>query len=295
MDGAYSWRCNYLLDPSAAGGKAFPDSTVDDPDRAWLGPFPHPAAATSEQYKTRFLVARLARDEEGRIVGQDNKPLDMTEEGSRAKAKVLTFDPWKDMDRVITLDPAWKDKGSDNWAVTAAGIDPYGVAFQLETQSGTDGLEGWLSALDAMERVYKPRAIGFGAGGIQDSIIQNMMRTDARLRRIRGRIVSLKEVRDSKETRIRNGAAENLKMFKLLLLPPTIVGDDCGASITRDEMRGYRGGKNAVDGILDTLWMIFAVARRVQTREEREEGERNARNQRYRQTIDPILGVPIAA
>lgn len=294
MEGAYSWRCNYLLDPSAAGGKMFPDKIVDDPDRAWMGPFPHPASLTSEQYKHRFLIARLVRDDEGRVIGKDNKPLDITEEGYRAKAKVLTYDPWKDLDRVITLDPAWKD-GGNNWAVTAAGIDPYGVAFQLETQSGNNGLEGWLSALDALERAYKPRIIGFGAGAYQDEIVKNLMRTDARLRRMRGRITPLKETGDSKETRIRNGAAEPYKQFKLLLLPPTIVGDDCGASATRDEMRAYRAGKNAVDGILDTLWMIRAVARRVQTREDREADERNARLQRYRHTIDPILGVPVAA
>ncbi len=310
-EGAQSWRCNNLLDPGIGGGRLFADRIINDPDRAWMGPFQHPKARIpkfAKQFESRFIVARFARDEEGRVVDKDKHPLiEQYQDASgvtrtrlvadwRKRAHILRFDPWADLDRVLTVDPAWKD-GGNNWAVTASGVDPWMVKFQLETQSDTDGLDGWVEALAEMDEIYRPRVIGFGAGGYQDPMVQNLLRTDKRLRKLRGRIIPLSENEGSKWSRIKGGVAEALKMYRLMLLPPSTSEDgDYGAAMTRAEMQKLKkGDKNAKDGILDTLWMVDAVARRVRTQEDREQAKKDLlrRQSERRLMIDPVLGVPL--
>jgi hypothetical protein len=291
VDGARSWRCNYLLDAYAGGQRLFPASLVDDPDRSWLGPYVYPGADKRPEYRDRFLVARYLRDAEGRPLDKKDRPLDVKADADwRTKAKTRVYDPWRDLDRVMTLDPSWV-QGGNNWAVTAGGIDPEGVAFVLETRSGTDGMEGWIEAVADLDAIYRPRVIGFGAGGYQDPMVQNLLKTDKRLRRLRNRVVSIKEGNTTKPARIRGGVAEPLRMYRLLLDRSEL------GQATRDEMKAYKGDAKAVDGILDSLWMIFAVAKRKRTPEEREESARLAMeaDKRRRRQIDPALGVPVAA
>jgi hypothetical protein len=248
-------------------------------------------------------VARFARDEQGRVIGKDNKALidkdgkalDLREPSIRATAKVLLYDPWTQLDRVITLDPAWAE-GGDNWALTAAGIDPYLVKFQLETRSGTTGVDGWIDALLAMDEFYRPRIIGFDKGGYQDPVIQNMLKTDRRLRKLRGRIFPVPHNNINKKARIRAGVSEPLAMYRWMLLPhSTSDAGDFGAQATRDEMKAYKGDKNAIDGILDSMAMVDAIAKRRMTSEEEKDAEREARvrDAQRRRMMDPVLGIPL--
>lgn len=288
--GARAWRCNYLLDAYAGDARMFSSSLVDDVARQWLGPFKYPNADKRTELRDRFLVARYVRDAEGRVVGKDDKPLDCSVEGWSKLAKKRVYDPWRDLDRVLTLDPSWV-QGGDNWALTVAGIDAEGVKFQLETRAGTDGMEGWILALAELDALYRVRVIGFGAGGYQDPMVQNILRTDKRLRHLKGKVVAIKEGNTAKKSRIRAGVAEPLRMYRWLLAPAEF------GQATRDEMKRYKGDAKAIDGILDSLSMVDAIAKRRTSAEEREEAARRARESGAyrRRTIDPALGVPYAA
>lgn len=274
IDGARSWRCNYLLDAYAGGARLFPPSLVDDVERWWMGPYEH-------KDKNKFIVARFKRDDEGRIV--TNK------DGKRV---VLSFDPWKDLDVVAAIDPAWSDSGAaDNWAVSVVGFDYDGVAFQLETASDTTGLDGWIEALQEIDERYRIRTIGFDGGAYQDAVIQNTIKTDKRLRRVRGRMVKVPHNNRSKIARIREGVAERMKRHAYLI-DPSELGQP-----TRDEMKAYRATGKDVDGILDSLAMAPAVFRTRRSPDERErarEAEQRA-EQAYRRSVHPALGVSIAA
>lgn len=301
--GIRSWRNNYLLNPQAGGAQFFTESLVNDPDRMYQT---RAAKMSDGKYDPsgKFYVRRYARDEQGRPIHKTTgKPLAQYEMVNNRKAetkwrddaKVLTLNPWSDMDRVMTIDPSYAG-GGDRWAVTVAGIDYDGVKYPLETMAGEDGQEGWIEAADDLEKFYRPRVIGFGAGGMQKQVVPNMFQNDPRLRRMKSRLVPVSEAIESKKARIRNGVLEPLKIYKILL-PPHASGEagDFGAQIIRDEMIGYKGDKKAVDAILDTLWMIDAVAKRKQNPEDyREEMERRKEMEaRYRRSVDPVLGIPM--
>jgi len=310
LEGAQSWRCNNLLDPGVAGGRLFSARVFEDKNRQWMGPIPHPKARRDKRFENRFLVARYARNEEGFPIDKNDVALvekymttvrdpfgrEMQEQRMRPRAdwrdhaRKLMFDPWVDMDRVLTLDPSWT-QGGNNWAITAAAIDHESVKFQLETLDDTNGMEGWMDALAEMDDFYQPRVIGFGAGGYQDPVVKNILRTDKRLRKLRHKVVGVSEHAISKKARIRAGVAEPLASYKWLLDP-----SEHGAA-TREEMRNYKGDPKAVDGILDSMSMVDALLRRVRSPEQREEAKKRyeAAERRYRTQIDPILGVPYAA
>lgn len=299
----HMWRCNALLNPRGSGGRIFSSSIFNDPDRWWLGPYKHPKAAKDKKFKERFMVARYARDRQGRPLDKDNRPIverykhepsgetrERTPKDWAARAKRLAFDPWRDLDIVATLDPAWK-AGGNNWAITIAGIDFQLVKFQLLTASDTTGVEGWTEELAEIDELYHPRVIGFGGGSYQDAVIQNMLRTDPRLRKLRSRIVAVPEQQSSKKSRIKAGVAEPLRMYQWLL-DPSELGQP-----TRDEMLGYKGDPNAIDGILDSMSMVPAVLRIRKSPEQAKEAEDRAQEEyrKYQKAIDPMLGVPYAA
>ena len=277
-DGARSWRCNYLLDAYAGGVRLFPPSLVDDPER-WFRRLPHPKP--ERHSKGHFLVSRLKRNAEGKVL--------LDPKGNPA---VLTFDPWKDLDIVATVDPSWSDKeGADNWGVSVTGTDYEGVTFQLETLSAASGLDGWIEALCDVDEFYKIRAIGFDGGAYQDAAIQNTMKTDKRLKRLRNRMVKVPHNNRSKIARIREYVSERMKRYALLL-DPTEAGQP-----TRDEMKGYRATGKDKDGILDSLAMAPAVLKKRRSPEDTEKAREQAllRDRDYRNRVNPALGVPMVA
>jgi len=301
-DGARIWRCNYLLDAYAGSARLFPPSLVDDPDNWWKGPFRHPK--DEEDRRGRFVIARYRRDKQGRpldakqlkrgkvvpLVERDDRGREVLVKGWREAAALIVLDPWKDLDRICLVDPAWVEK-ADNWAVSGIGVDPEMVELQLATRSATSGMDGWIDALAELDEEYHFRAVGFDGGAYQDRFIQNLIATDKRLRRLRSRMVKVPHRGKAKIARIREGVAELLHMHRLLL-DPTEDGTP-----TRDEMKKYKGGDKAVDGILDSLAMAPAVYKRRRSREEQEAAAAAAvvRDVKRRRIIDPALGVPFAA
>lgn len=311
-DGVRSWLNNYLLLSRSASGRLFPPSLVDDPDRWWLGPFVHTKA--SQHKMGRFIVARFRRDEEGNPIarrgcviarhtggrncackpdGECKKAGGLLDDW-RSNAAVVAYCPWKDLDRVALVDPAWasredttrtSDRDPDNWAVSAVGTDPEMVGMQLETMSDTTGTEGWIEALAELDDFYRFRVIGFDASAMQDAVIKNLMVTDKRLRRLRSRMRAIRHA-GSKRAHMRAGLAEPLEMYTFLLRP------DEEGNATRDELKGIRGMPSDKDGIADSLAMHRAVNKRSRSEKEKHDDEAAAVNARR---LDPILGIPVAA
>lgn len=285
QEGAISWRCNYLLDATAGDARLFPHAIVHDPERQYTK-IDHPDKDLT--LKGRFLITRLLRNATGQkieIPGYSGDP-DLPQRWKWVKA----FDPLRDLDRVITLDPAWSDgPNADNWAASCTGDDSDAVRYQLETQSGEDGVEGWIEALVDMVAFWRPRLVGFDKSAQQDAAVKKIIATDKRLRRIRHLFVGIPTHNKAKKVRIRNFVAEPLKMWKLLLDP-----DD---AITKDEMTDYKGSANGKDGILDSLAMAPAIHVSQSSSEQRRERalKLRLRAQRLDRAIDPYTGVPYAA
>jgi hypothetical protein len=281
LDGARSWRCNYLLDAAAGGGRLFSASLVDDENRWWMGPYAHPS---ERAFPDRFLVARLARNGEGRVL--DTKG-DVWSAESGLPRQVLRFDPWRQLDVVMAVDPAWKE-GGDNWAVSVVGFDHENVGFQLETRSDTTGTEGWINAVAELDAIYKPRIIGADSNAYQEELVNEKFRNNKLLRRLKSKLVPVKaQNNQTKPSRIRAGVAEPLKSFKLLLDPSEY------GTPARDEMKAYKGDPKAVDGILDSLAMARSLANRKSSADEQQRLKERiaARERAIRTTYDPATGV----
>jgi len=308
VEGVEDWLCDYMLVPAARGGALFAEEVVNDQDRAWLGPYasprtmPMPAAPppiASGVVTARFLIARIKRDEKGAPQDKNGKALDVKLDGWRGSVAIESFDPWTDLDRILTVNPTWTS-GARLWAVTATAVDPDGVRYQLETRFGDDGVFGWAVALDEMAKTYLPRRIGLETRALNDPVIVNAMRTDERLRAHRGRIIGVDLQSSTQESRIRAAVAEPLRAYRWMLLPVKVEGaadaKDFGAVATRRELLKYRSGADTPWPILDSLAMTGALLERVQTREQRAEARRSQLDSdaRYRQSIGS-LGVPSAA
>jgi hypothetical protein len=300
VDGAQSWRCNYLLNPSAGGGRLFPPSLIDNPDHWWLGPFEHPRKGMREI--DHYLVARFKRDEEGNPVPRSGRVI-FDADGEllpdwRANALRLVFDPWVDLDRVGLVDPAFASrtdaeitKDPDNWAVSAVATDHETVGLQLETQADRTGIEGWISALAEMDSFYHFRIIAFDGTAWQDTLVQNLMKTDPRLRKLRRRMVPVKARNVQKAARMRAGLLEPLLRYQFLLRP------DAAGLATRTELKNIRGLDNDTDGIADSLSMHRAVNKPSQSKAQRKRAEEEAilNAVAKNRSINPYLGVPTAA
>lgn len=295
-DGYRTWWNQYLL--SATGGtlRLFNPEIVDDPDRWWMGPFQHPVEAWHR--KGRYLIARFMRDKQGRPYPKHGKKI-YDAQGElladwRENAEVLSFDPWEELDRVTLVDPSWSDNSeSDNWGVSTVGQDVDNVRMQLETSSDITGLEGWVTALIAHCEKWNPRVWGIDATAAQDPFIENVLNTDKRLRRLRGRMIKLHHTKTAKAMRLQEGVAQPLMAYQFLLAPPFRDSqgvDQFGGNMTRNELKAIKSTpKHAVrtdqDGIADSLAMSGAVirtARRIQPKQPD-----------HRRAIDPYLGIPI--
>lgn len=296
-DGYRTWWNQYLL--SATGGtlRLFPPDVVDDPDRWWLGPYEHPDEKMRK--RGRYLIARFKR-KDGKPVPKVDHVI-FAEDGTllsdwRKNAAIISYDPWAELDRAILVDPAWSEREfTDNWGVSCVGQDPDDVRFQLETLSETSGIEGWISALAYLDEKWHPRVIGFDGNATQDPFIQNLMRTDKRLRRIASRMVKVAQKMPSKAIRLQEGVAEPLRAYRFLLAPAYrgLDGvDRFGGNITRQELKLIKSTpKHSVrtdqDGIADTLAMAGAVLRASRRRDETPPPFVPAPK------YDPILGIPV--
>lgn len=299
-DGYRVWWNHYLLSATGGSLRLFPPDIVDDPDRWWMGPYEHPNA--NWQKRGRYLISRFRRTKEGRVIQNPRRKSIFTKDGVleedwRENASIVSYDPWIDLDRAILVDPAWSEREfTDNWGVSCVGQDYEGVKLQLETLSNTDGIEGWISALVYLDEIWHPRVIGFDGNATQDPFIQNLMRTDKRLRRIASRMVKVAASTKSKPLRLQEGVSEPMKVYRYLLAPSCRDRngvDRFGGNMTRSELKLIKSTpKHSVrtdqDGIADTLSMAGSVLRAARNKDQAPPPP--AAKVRY----DPVLGVPLS-
>lgn len=257
--GPQSWRYNYLLNPSAGGARIFPPEFVD-----------------SQKYRKvptkdgkSFLVQLPDLNSEGEQL--------RTKEGA---LKFLLRDPMR-IYRVIGCDQAFSEDG-DDWAVSVVAMDERGNRIQLETRTGK-GHSRMREAVSYLNEVWRPVWVGLEKGAAQETVI-DLMKEDAKFASMRSKIVPVTHGSKSKEYRLRNNVAENLRMRRLWIDP-----DD---PVTPREMKDYRPGPKAKDNILDSLSIAEHLLKRV-AKAEGEDGwhARIRRSQaRRRREIDPDLG-----
>ena len=297
IDGVEAFRSDYWLSPISQKSRMFEKEIVNDPDRIWLGPYEHPKSRLRHKehidYTKRFMVGKYARDERRRPLSKKDRKTPIDVPDWKPLAHIDVFDPWADMDTVVTLNTTWND-GGKRWALTVAAIAHDMTKLQLETRTGSGGVDEWAGALVAVNELYEPRAIGIDKKAFTDPIIQNrMQKTDTKLRALRSKCVGV-DISDSiEESRIRAGVAEPLRNYQLLLLASGDPEKDYGATHTRREMIRYRPGSDETWPILESLAMIDAVARKPLTKEEREKirTSRVTAQNDYARRINPYTGV----
>lgn len=311
-DGYKVWFNQYLLSATGGNLRLFPAEVVDDPDRWWMGPFDHPNNNWAR--RGHYLVARYRRDRGGNPVGHTkcrsmacpgvwNQKSGELRDDWREHADIISFDPWAEFDRAMLVDPAWTDREhSDNWAVSVVGQDnePIPVRYQLNTLSDSNGMEGWLNAIQYLDERYNPRVIGIDATATQDPMIENMLKTDKRLRRYQSRLVKIHHsTPKSKASRLQEGVAQPLNNYKFLLAPPyrDVNGADAfGGTMTRAELKMIKSTPRQIvrtdqDGIADSLSMAPAVLRA--SRRRTLIAPEDQRPTAVARRVHPILGLPL--
>jgi len=297
--GVEAFRSDFWLAPSpASSGRLFTDDAINDPDRTWMGPYAIPDKKLLEREPFRFLLGRIERDADGDPITKNTKKtkLDVAAEDWHTRASIVTFDPWSDMDRIVTLNTTWAS-GAKNWALTVTAVDPLLTHYQLETRAGESGMDEWATVLRDIDKLYKPRVIGIDRKAFADSIVQNALATDLRLTRLHRKVVAVDQSDASQESRIRAGVSELLKSHRLMLLAPSDDPNDYGAAITRKEMLMFRADSEKTWPILESFAMVCALVRPVLSREQRKALALTQKEAaaRYASSIDPRLGVPNAA
>lgn len=265
--GVEAFRADYWLAPSKNRSRIFTEDLVNDAERTWSGPYQHPDAKVRKLYPNRFVVARVARDENGSPVNSHKRVVD-----DMVRAAIVSADPWADLDIIITLNTTWAS-GAKSWGLSVTAVDSELTRFLLEARTGDGGADEWATALRDVTKFYEPRTIGMDRKGHSDAVVQNMLSTDARLRFLRNRIVPVDQADATEEARIRAGVAEPLAAWRLLLMP-TNQENDFGAAAIRKEMLKFRPGSDTAWPLLDSMAMASALLRPVATRDQRAEAER---------------------
>jgi hypothetical protein len=250
-EGPMSWRCNYELDPTLAGGRIFPSDMVDRQN--WT------SYKDAKKTNGKEWVRRPAFDKDGKyipILDALNKPVMV---GNEALIKHYAFDP-EQLYKVIACDQSFSDSG-DEWAVACEGMDQYNHRYVLEVRKG-HGVEAMLDALLMMVIEWKPRRAGMEKIAAQH-VIELVLKLGDKYRRLRPLIEPIAHNNLAKEYRIRNFVAEVLKMRRLWLNPKDPE--------TKQEMTKYKPGKTAKDNVLDALAMCEVLIQKSMQPKEGEE------------------------
>lgn len=234
--GAWFWRANFWMDPTAGGGRLFPTELVES--CKWM---PHETELPSG--KTVAYVARPKQDRQTRewLYANDGQP-------------IYGYTRIDELTKFLGVDQAFSwDEAADEWAVCCVGMDSEGVYYELETAVG-HGYEAMLDKILYMDAQYKPKAIGLEKGGMQNATHFWLDRFP-QFRKIKSRIVPIGHNNQSKEWRIMNGIAEPMRMGQLWIGPESYE--------LHKEMESYKGpGPKAKDNKLDGLAIALSVAKK---------------------------------
>jgi hypothetical protein len=262
-EGPLGYKRNFWLDPLAAtGDRMFPASLVN----ASLYPI--------VKRNSETVLKRLARDEAWQPIFE--------EDGKTPKYAYLN--PFRDMRRVLGIDPAYSQTG-DDWAVTALGTDLEECNYQLETLAGK-GWEALQAAIIVMILKWQPHAVGYERAGAQEETFKTWLANDKNARRYKRLFQPVSHNSQSKDWRLANLILEFMRMKRLLL--------NKNDAAMHDEMTGYIPGPKAKDNRLDSLAIAMTLARKGRTgmadwRKALQERQRRAVARR-----DPITGVKVA-
>lgn len=267
INGPNSWRCNYLLRPSAGGGRLFTEQLIERSCYRWV----------KDQASGRLYIQRP-------MLGPDKQPL-MDEKGM---PKHVLIDP-KSLFIVLGCDQAFSEEDTaDEYAITVLGADREGYEYQIDTVAGR-GQAGMMEALMLADRLYRPRVIGLEKAAQQVATL-NWMKSDPIFSGMRGRLRGIEHNNVKKVIRLRDSVSERMKMRKLWLNPQ--------ATELHREMILFRGTqKNAKDNRLDSLAIATVSNERGTTRSGRDDikVKRLERDRLYHQSVDPGTGVPFFA
>lgn len=227
-EGAISWRCNYELDPSLAGGKIFPDQLVDG------------------SHWTPFIDSKITEGKEWCLRPQYD------EKTRKPLTKGRAFDPTT-LYKVMCVDQAFSEgDDADEWAIAVVGMDQFGHRFVLEVRTG-HGVREMLDAMEVLRLMWNPKRIGMEKIAAQE-VIKLVLNLDVRYRRLFAMCEDVPHKNAIKEYRIRNFVAEVMKMHMLWTHPRDTE--------TSFEMKKYKPGPKAKDNRLDALAMCEVILKR---------------------------------
>lgn len=230
-EGAPSWRRNFMLDPTAGGGRMFTRRMLDQ--ATWFE-----AEKKEDNGRVIKYCVTYARDGIGRQI--------LNEEGEPK----LDFCDMRSLSVYIGCDQSVSDEG-DEWGVAVLGISPNGRGYILETRRG-HGYERMLNFVVISADKWKPSRIGLEKGGMQDSTLY-WMNIDPKFASIRGLLEGVPTGNERKESRISNSVAEPMRINRLYVKH----GDqDC-----IDEMLKYKPSDKADDGLLDAISIAATLAK----------------------------------
>lgn len=250
-EGPFSWRCNFELDPTLAGGRIFPAEMVDRQD--WT-PYRDVHVTKGKEW-----VKRPAFDKDGQYIYVTNSQGGRIVIAGEPVIKHLAFDP-DQLYKVTACDQSFSDDG-DEWAVGTEGMDQYGHRYVLEMTTG-HGVEAMLDAIEMHRLTWKPRKIGMEKIAAQH-VIELVLKLGPKYQRIRPMIEEVPHRNLVKEYRIRNYVAEVMKMRRLWNNPRDIE--------TKQEQKKYKPGKTAKDNRLDVLAMCEVMIQKSLAPKEGEE------------------------
>ena len=245
-EGPIALLANMLLTVEEQAASLFPPQLIDKAQFAF--------------YRGSHKVSRPATT-------QDGKPI-FDEHG---KQKVFVFDPFRDLERKMGVDPA-VEKTGDEWGITVAGRDRYGVKYQLETVAGR-GAESLLEAMRTTDERWNCRQIGVEKAA-QQALFILLIQKDSAFRSIAQKTIAVSHESRSKDTRNEMYVAVPMRTGDLLLNP-----SPANAPLRR-EMKNYtRHNKNGKDGKVDSLSIAVSMFDTIATAVSLEEMKAVAREQ----------------
>lgn len=260
-EGARSYRINYLLDPTMAGGRIFPVKLVQE--SKWVK-----IPAPKDRHNVGYLVAYPMRDPVTRQILTD-------EDGNE---RHFAVDP-KNLEVVIGCDQAISDEG-DEWGVVALGRDHRGMNIVLDAVRG-HGYESMLYEVLTLSRKYNASKVGLETGGPQNATLY-WIKQDRNFRELRSKIEGVPAGRMPKISRIVNMVAEPLKSRRLYLQPDNPDADE--------ELIKYKPSDRAEDGLLDAMSI---AAKLLNSPDKRPETRKKTKKQyaKYKRKISRSTGL----
>jgi hypothetical protein len=260
MEGPRSWRRNYMLDPTAGGGRMFTRALIDR--ATW-----YPKETKDERGITSRFCVIYAKDAVGEYI---------LEPSGEYKTRAVNV---KDLVIYIGCDQSVSDEG-DEWGVAVLGRSPIGETFILDTRKG-QGYERMLNAVLSTTAQWGPVRIGLEKGGMQNSTLYWMYQ-DPRFSHIKGLLEGVGHGNQEKSFRIANTVVEPMRIDRMY-----VKHED---NIAIPEMLKYKPSDKASDGVLDAISIASSLTKTPPARDVVMKANA-VQKSRYAKRRNPITGI----